>query len=462
MFTTLLPPNEWAQMEFSSADLGDARRTRRLVEVAGAIAADPNGALPRALPDWADLKAAYRLFSNDEVTHERILQPHCERTLQSCAEPGEYLIVEDTTALDFTTHRSIEGLGPISNRRWSLGMLVHSTLALRVEAWDLEQAPEVTVMGLLDQHCWTRPPEPLNKIKSRRLILNRARESQRWARVLETLPTPEEAKWIFVADRESDIYEAFARCNEAGVDFIIRASHPRALLDEDQTVFTAVQEAPVLGTFEIDLRTRGEAIARTVKMEVRTTKVILRGSWRPGGKTPPFELNVVVAQEIGAPPKKGLRWVLLTSLPCESFAQVRRIVTRYTRRWVIEEYHKALKSGAQIEQSQLATAKRVQAVLAISAVVAIRLVNTKLLARRKTDCPVDPEQFGPEMIAILTARFGKPQGGWMYRGLLIAIARIGGFLARRHDGDPGWITIWRGWQDLQKMAEGVRILSKCG
>ena len=461
MCPTLMAPADWAQLEFSSADLRDVRRTRRLVDVAAAIAAKPNGALPRALPDWAELKGAYRLFSSEEVTHERILGPHYERTVKACGEPGEYLIVEDTTTLDFTTHRAVQGMGPVGDE-WSLGLLAHSTLALRVEAWDLEQQPEVTVMGLIDQHCWVRPPERLNKKKSRRLILNRPRESQRWAQILETQHAPDGAHWIFVADRECDIYEAFARCNEACVDFIIRAAHPRALLEQDQNVFTAVQEAPVLGSFEIGLRTRGEVIARTAKLEVRSTSVTLRGSWRPGGKTPPFELNVVLVEQTGAPGPKPMRWVLLTSLPCHSFAEVRRIVTRYTRRWVIEEYHKALKTGAQIEQSQLATAQRVKAVLAISAVVAVRLLNTKLLARRTPDAPVDPEQFGPEITAILTARFGKPENGWTLKGILIAIARMGGFLARRHDGDPGWITIWRGWQDLQIMAEGIRLLSRCG
>src|SRR4051812_25285244 len=124
MVSTLLPASQWAQMEFGSARLGDARRTRRLVEVAAALAAKPTGALPQALPDWADLKAAYRLFSNEEISHERMLAPHRERALQSCSLGGEYLIVEDTTVLDFSSRRAMEGMGPVGSSPWSLGTLV--------------------------------------------------------------------------------------------------------------------------------------------------------------------------------------------------------------------------------------------------------------------------------------------------------------------------------------------------
>lgn len=462
MVSTLLPAGQWAQMEFCSAKLGDARRTRRLVEVATALATKPTGALPQALPDWADLKAAYRLFSNEEISHERILSPHWQRTLQSCSGGGEYLIVEDTTVLDFSSRRAMEGLGPVGSSPWALGMMVHSTLALRVDAWDLEQKPEVTVAGLLDQHCWVRPPERLNQPKQRKRILRRARESQRWARWFERQKAPAQGQWTFVADRECDIYEAFVRCHDAGVDFVIRASHPRALCEADQNVFSAMQVAPVRGTFELELRSRVERAARTVKLEVRSTSVTLRGTWRPGGRTAPFELNVVFVREVGATDKEALQWGLLTSLPCERFIEAQRIVCRYAQRWLIEEYHKALKTGAQIERSQLSTAQRIQSMLAVCAVVAVRLLNTKLLSKAHPDRPVHAQAFGPELIELLTARFGQPSEGWTYQTLLVAIARLGGFLARARDGDPGWLTIWRGWRELQTMAEGLRLIRTCG
>jgi hypothetical protein len=353
-------------------------------------------------------------------------------------------------------------MGPVGSSPWSLGTLGPSTLALRVEAWNLEQEPEVTVVGLLDQQCWVRPAEPLNKVKSRRRILSRPRESQRWARCFEQKSAPEGGHWTFVADRECDIYEAFVRCHDAGVHFVIRASHPRALCQEDQTVFRAMQAAPLRGTFEVELRRGGETAARTVKLEVRSTSVTLRGTWRPGGGTAPFEWNVVFVREVGTTGQAALQWGLFTSLPCERFVEARRIVCRYAQRWLIEEYHKALKTGAQIERSQLSTAQRIQSMLAVCAVVAVRLLNTKLLAQAHPDLPVNAQMFGHELIELFSARFGQPPAGWTYQTLLVAMARLGGFLARARDRDPGWLTIWRGWRELQTMAQGVRLIRTCG
>ena len=460
MCTQLQSSQQWAQMEFSSVELGDARRGQRLVQVAAALGACPSGTLPQALPQWADLKAAYRLFNQEEVTYERIIGPHCQRSRQLCSAPGEYLLIEDTTSLDFTTHRKARGFGWVGDL-WSLGLFLHTTLALRVEAWDLEQSPEVRVVGLVGQRPWVRDHAPRKGKETRRELLQRPRESQRWAKAVEEMGGPAVgATWIYIADAESDIYEVFACCQARGADYIVRASRQRALAEEDQTVFSKVREAQVLGEMSVALRSREGSPARQARLQVRSVSVTLRGTWRPGGKLPPLTLNVVEALEVNAPAgQEPIHWVLLTSLPCSRFVEARRIIARYTRRWLVEEYHKALKSGAHVEASQLETRQRLEALLGILAVVAVRLLQTKLLARTRGDEPVPIEEFGQEAIAILSRRYGEPKGGWTYATLLRAVARMGGFLARKGDGEPGWITIWRGWQRLMTMVEGVNTLS---
>ena len=155
MNTTLMAPAEWAQMEFASAKLGDQRRTKRLVTVARQLASSPGGTLPQAFSEWDQLKAAYRFLSQGGVSYEEISRPHWERTRASCQEPGEYLLIEDTTELDYTNHPMTEDLGSIGNGR-GRGLLLHSTLAVRVEAWDLNQRPEGIVLGLFGQQCWRR------------------------------------------------------------------------------------------------------------------------------------------------------------------------------------------------------------------------------------------------------------------------------------------------------------------
>jgi hypothetical protein len=141
-----------------------------------------------------------------------------------------------------------------------------------------------------------------------------------------------------------------------------------------------------------------------------------------------------------------------------------RVVKAYTRRWLIEEYHKALKSGTGIEQSQLQTARRIEAWLAILAVVAVRLLNRKLPARARPDEAVDLQELGAEVYRILEAVFGPPAEGWTNRHVVRCIARLGGFIGRRSDGQPGWITLWRGWQRLLPMIQGYNLAQgeRCG
>jgi hypothetical protein len=462
METCLLQPTEWAQLEFSASDLGDARRSKRLVRVASALVQCPSGTLTQAFPDWAELKAAYRLFSNAKVSYEKILAPHCERTRQSCTQPGEYLLIEDTSELDYSTHPHCQGLGQIGNEH-GRGLLLHSTLVAQVNAWDLDHCPEVQVLGLAGQKCWARSDRSHRPAKeTQRQRFERARESQRWAQVLSQMPPrPQEATWIYLADREADVYETFQRCEQKQIDWIVRAQSKRVMAEEDQSLFEAVAKAPVLGTFEMDLRARSEKSARVAQLEIRAVEVSLRGAYRPGGTQAALRLTAVQACEIEPPAsEEPVHWVLLTSLPAERFVQGRRIVARYAKRWMIEEFHKALKSGAHVEKSELETAERLKALLAVLAVVAVRLLNTKLVARCDPQRPVDVESFGREAVQILTARFGEPAGGWKHGSLLIAIARLGGFLARRGDGHPGWTTIWRGWQRLMTMVDGVLSLEK--
>ena len=159
--------------------------------------------------------------------------------------------------------------------------------------------------------------------------------------------------------------------------------------------------------------------------------------------------------------KQPLHWILLTSLPCATKAEVQRVVGRYTARWWIEEYHKALKSGAGAEESQLERGYRLESLIAVLAVVAVRLLSTKMLARSRPESFEAAASFGPQMLAMLEKKLGKPKNGWTNANVIIATARLGGFLARKHDGLPGWQTIWRGWQRLMWMCEGVETLNNC-
>lgn len=425
--------------------------------------------MPGALPMWAQLKGAYRLLSCPEVTYERVIAPHWDLVGRRCGEPGLYLTIEDTTDLDFTGRQAGEQMG------WTgdcggRGLYLHSCLAAQVRAWQDDGEPVVDVVGLLGQRWWMRLHDPRNGQERRKDRMKRPRESERWAAVFEHAGGPPPgAEWVYVADRESDIYEALLDCRAGGVGFVVRANQDRALWGEkghQGHLFEAAAAGEVLGRLEKKLRARKGVAARTVCLELRSATVTLRPPHRPGWKLDPLTVNLVEAREVGpGTAKEPLCWVLLTSLPCGCLEDAHRAVCIYEQRWLVEEYHKALKTGARMEQTQLETPQRITALLGVNAVVAVRLLQMKLLARSRPEEQVEEGAIGGEILLILAAVFGPPTRGWTNKELLVRIARLGGFLARKGDGLPGWQTIWRGWRRLMSMAEGFNLAlgtEKCG
>ena len=457
---TLQSAGEWAQEEFAFVKLGDARLKNRLVKIAAQVAEHPGGTLPQAFSQWAELKAAYRFFDNARVDFKKVIQPHLERTRLACGVPGEYLIIEDTSDLDYSHHPRTQDLGMIGDGD-GRGLELHSALAVRVETWTLEQRPEGQIVGLFDQQCRRARFAPPGE--SRRERFQRRRQTSWWAEAFGQVGGPPAGcRWIYVADRESDFYEPISVCQKEGVDFIIRGFQDRRLAEEAGRLREVLSRAPVMGQSTVQLRSRGGEAARTAVVELRAAQVDLDGTWRPGGLQPPLRrVWTLEVSEVDVPPgvKQPLHWRLMSSLPCNTLAEARRVVGRYTARWWVEEYHKALKSGAGAEDSQLQQAGRLEALIAVLAVVAVRLLNAKLLARSRPEGTEARASFGPQALAILERKFGPPKGGWSNQNVLVATARLGGFPARNHDGMPGWQTIWRGWQRLIWMCEGLETLS---
>lgn len=490
---SLFESEAWAQSHFGGADLGDQRRSRRLVALAGALARRPSGSLSQALPDWGQLRAAYRLLENDAVSFSGVLTPHWQRTRAACTcqPPGSrLLLIEDTTSLDFGSRKATQGLGPIGDGR-GRGLYLHSTLAVRVEAGQsADPAVGATLIGLAAQSIWARPAQGVGSGRETKACrLARKRESERWAAALQgCAPRAAGTQTLYVADRESDIFEVFGHCQSLGLDWVVRACQPRALVaatvpaaaqapagggsqppareDSPPTnVFAAVKSAPVLGEMAVRLRARSGQAARTARLEVRAVEgVCLRAPWRPGkGRTLPAQrLNVVEVREVDAPAGVlPISWTLLTSLAVDSARAACEVVAFYSRRWLIEEYHKALKSGVGIEQSQLRERAHLEPLIGVLAVVALRLLALKLLSRLQPHAPADPAFLGGEAYAVLQAHGLLPvQAAVTHVQLWVAIARLGGFLARKGDGPPGWQSLWRGWQRLSDLAEGVRLAQR--
>src|SRR5437660_9557290 len=217
---------KWAVENFGTAELGDLRRTDRLVKMATAIAENPSASLPESMRNWADTLAAYRFLDNPAITHEQIMEPHWVSTREEVVQHSRVLLVADTTDVNLSNHETTEGLGPIGRGNKAQGCFVHTVLAMDADSQQL--------LGCLYQEPFVRQPAPKGETKAQRK--KRVRESQVWELSIQAIgPVPEKQKWIYVGDRGSDIYTFWQWCEQLGYDFNIRvAQDRRVLLNEEQ------------------------------------------------------------------------------------------------------------------------------------------------------------------------------------------------------------------------------------
>lgn len=440
---------EWAQLNFGSCELGDKRRTNRLIQVAEQIASNPSASLPNQIEAWGDLKAAYNLFDREEVSFEAIARPHWEGSKQRAA--GRYLVIGDTTELDFGKHREIEGVGPTGNGSGQ-GFLLHNAL--------LVDADSEEIIGVAGQTIHYRDRKS-KKNENRSQRLKRKRESEVWGTVIDQVGQPPEGvSWVHVLDRGGDNFEVYCHLLQQNSEWVVRASKLNRYVlvgdsEERMKLSDYVRQLELLGSYTLSLRARDGQPARDAQIEVRVGRIKVPrphhvSPWVRKRKQPPIAMNVVEVIEVNAPADvKPIRWVLFTSLPVETFDDAWVVISYYEARWLVEEYHKALKTGCRAESRQLKTAGRLEAFVGLTSVVAVRLLQLKSLARTNPEVPAQRVVPRVWLQMLKLARKGLNRVhdltvGQFYR----EVAKLGGFLGRKSDGNPGWITIWRGWEKL--------------
>lgn len=123
---------------------------------------------------------------------------------------------------------------------------------------------------------------------------------------------------------------------------------------------------------------------------------------------------------------------------------------------LVEDYHQCLKSGCRIEKRQLQTVDGLIRLLGLLSPLAVRLLQVRALAREDPERPAH-EVIEPLMLAVLAQRCGRSPATMTVGTFWTEVARLGGYLARSHDGPPGWRTIWKGWLSLQTLLEGVHL-----
>lgn len=448
----------WAEEEFGSAELGDERRTRRLKQLGTAMAEHGSSALSEVCEDWAEQKAGYRFFSNEGVRPESILASHRAATVERMASERVVLAVQDTTTLDYSQHRAVIGLGALKSAK-QRGMVVHTTLAV---------TPDRVPLGLLDQQVWTRSAATFGKRASRKDRAISEKESQKW---LTSLQAANEAqahgvatRVVSIGDREADVYDLFLVDRPVGVDLLVRASWDRRVAGEHAHLWETLAAAPVLTTRSVEVPRKPGELARTATVEIHAQEVTLRPpKHREDEHLPAVSVTAVWVIEPNPPPETDpLTWMLLTTLPVTTPAQAHEVVDWYCCRWEIEVWHRVLKSTCKIEERQLETAQRLHRCLALTSVVAWRILFATRLARAEPDLPCTDLLDSHEWQA-LACRMLKtptpPPDPPSRRQAVRWIAQLGGFPARASDGDPGPTTLARGFLRLAELSTLFLILS---
>jgi hypothetical protein len=322
----------WAVSEFADADLGDVRRTQRLVELAGLLAQHPAAALPEACGDDAMLKAAYRFFANDAIEPRDVLDSHIEATYSRLHHVPVVLAVQDTTEVDWTSHPATQGLGPLGHTACQ-GLLVHSTLTF---------TPERLPLGLVAQHVWARDPDDVGKRTRRKQRPISQKESQKWLISLEAVCSAHEVcpqtRFVSVGDREADVYDLLATARPEGVDLLIRASWDRCVQTPERYVWATVAAQPVVDHLRVQVPRRGPQPGREATLALRWCSLTLRPPrHRKAEGLPAVDLWAVQVQEVEPPAGvEPIEWLLLTTVAVQTVDDAIERVAWYACRWGIE------------------------------------------------------------------------------------------------------------------------------
>lgn len=457
---------KWAEETFGLCELGDPRRVRRLIDFSARLSENPSGSISKVCGgDEAAQEGAYKLIENDAVRPDDIGDGVFASTAAHVGECEVCLAIQDTTAVSFS-HSIAEGLKESGS---PTGYLVHSTLM--VDASSREP------LGLLDQERWIREEKSKrHNADTRKVRSYENKESFRWAlasnRVERRLKSMSNV--VTVCDREADIFEFLQFQTSRSHQFVVRAAQDRRLETADGRLWSRVSEQPVLGTRRVTIAQRGaqrESITqrarparkgRVATVEIRAARVALRPpkNRKVEGATT-IEVNAVYVSEV-APSEDtdGVSWMLLTTEPVSTFEQADTVVDYYSCRWLIEEFHKAWKSGCKVEERKLQALENLERMMVITAAVAVRILQLKALAEdgdEETDCGrfMTTEEWQCLHAVISTGKplpEKPPQASWAYYGL----AKLAGWTDSKRTGRVGWQTLWEGWETLQNHLIGWR------
>ncbi len=439
----------WIQEQFNGVDLPDFRLVNRLEKIACHMMAKPNSSIPKQNNEWKATKATYRFYDSDKVQFIKLIKPHIILTKKKVAKMKQILAIQDTCYISYSHHTSVEGLSDLGGEKIAgQGIILHSSLAVDPN----QKQPEV--IGLLDQYIHHRAKEDNETFSEKQ---KRWKESKIWEETSQrSAINNSKTQIIEVMDREGDVFDIMKNCLSLDHDFLIRATHERSLgWPSNDKLFDYIKKLNPAGVVELDIRKRPKQIARKALLSVSFSKVKILGP--KNRKCEHIECNVVYVIEKYPPEnQEPLEWILLTSTDVSSFGDACKVIEWYKCRWIIEEYHKAIKSGCKVEERQLKTSERLENFLGVANIVALRLLKLRDYARNSPHLSAK-QIIDPLKVDILRKYRDIKKDDITIYEYYREVAKMGGFIGRKSDGEPGWQTLWRGETELGLMVIGAKM-----
>ncbi len=446
--------------EFKKTPIKERRIVNRLINTVETLANSPGESIPKACQCKAKTKAVYRLLSNKKVNPGAILAGHRGETLKRIKQHEVVLSIQDSTLIDYTSHPKTKGVGPTSDGNGLIGLFMHTALAVNTNG---------TSLGILAQKIWSRTHEEIGKGKRRKQLSIEEKESYKW---LETMDQslegiPKNTMVVNVCDREADIYEFFHKATSEEKHLLVRAIHDRRVDHEQKKLYEQVKSSDVLGKcmVQIPRNTELNLPPRNAWLMIQSCKVKLCAPFIKGKSLDNIQLTAILAREIA--PQEGVKpieWLLLTTLEVKTAEEAFEKILWYSYRWRIERFHYILKSGCKIEELQLETGDRLKNAIALYSFLAWRLAWITYLARETPNLPCTLILKDHEWKALCCHFCGPyrlPKKPPSLKKAVLLIAKLGGFLARKHDGDPGVKVLWRGFRELNIMSNTYLDLCSC-
>jgi hypothetical protein len=468
-------PAAWIDEEVKGCTFKDARLAKRFHKLLGMMSDGVGQSVPQACQDWANTKAAYRFFSNSDVSEDQILAGHFQATRSRLARSGpKILMLHDTCEFSFQRNKDSKigllgrpacGKGQDGRTKFITvrGLLMHGSLAITTDGLPL---------GLAAIKFWSRQQfKGCNALK-RKINPTRVpieeKESFRWLENLRqaTALARHPGDCVHIGDRESDIYELFCLADELKTRFLVRTCVDRLAGSGERTLAAQMKKAAVKGRHRIEARNkRGEAHEAELEIKFEQLQVLPPVAKRKD--YPALIVTVIHAVERGTPRgREKIAWKLLTNLTVGTLESAIEKLGWYALRWKIETFHKILKSGCKAEESKLRSSERLVNLIALFCIIGWRVFWLTMLQRAEPNLSPTVALDATEMFLLdelVKAKPEKSRRKATVSDYLLKIARLGGYLNRAADPPPGNLVMWRGMSKLNDIHLGFLLSSKtCG